>query len=119
MKHNIVEAPSIKAPSDEGSWCSYGSGTSESDSSSNSSVCEAVSPTGKNVISKRTGSSFGISESGSGGITFGNFDESFLQFGDLLDTEVSVKLLKSHLEILMSLLFNLGDSLDTESSLRI
>ena len=87
MKLNFVDAPSIRATDDEGSWCSTGNGASDSDSSSDASVCEVRSP-GSKVSPKEKGSSLGISESGSGGIIFGNMDESVLQFGDLLDTEV-------------------------------
>ena len=87
MKLNFVDAPSIMATDDEGSWCSTGNGASDSDSSSDASVCEVRSP-GSKVSPKEKGSSLGISESGSGGIIFGNMDESVLQFGDLLDTEV-------------------------------
>ena len=95
LKLNKIEAPSIRGDGEsvEDSWWQEDqeSGKNGSDSSSSGSQESFRSP--QKTPSKGHSVSFFSSKSESSeGIVFtaGNIDESVLQFGDLLDTEVQL-----------------------------
>ena len=90
---NKIEAPSVRsnANSVEDSWWQEGEEPDQNgaDSSSSGSLESFRSPS-KTASSKSHSVSFfsSKSESSEGVVFMGNADESVLQFGDLLDTEV-------------------------------
>lgn len=92
LKLNKIEAPSIRSNENnvEDSWWQEGQEPNVSDSSSSGSQESFRSPS-KTSSKSHSVSFFSSKSESSEGIVFkGNADESVLQFGDLLDTEVKL-----------------------------
>lgn len=95
LKLNKIEAPSVRSNENnvEDSWWQDGDEPNQNgtDSSSSGSQESFRSPS-KTASSKSHSVSFfsSKSESSEGVVFIGNADESVLQFGDLLDTEVQL-----------------------------